>query len=270
MLIAVLITCFILIFWLINQKNSRREIVNFITTIGIVVVWAEFFLISNTPKSSFLFLLAIPFLIYCFYYLKIQLEPLPLEIQAIQQNYWELITPNKIIQHFAPRKDYKQKRIDIKINPLQKVWYRKYSNNAVFLTGNFFIEYKNLNLTRINNLKNIYRYFFYRMIFEKLKKIIKDKEISLDFDEILKKNEFCVEYFLMELWEKYTQDINIGVGNLIVEAKRDIERELVGALDNLDLNSVKRNGAALFYSYIEFKNRLPQFELVELDEDEDF
>ncbi|WP_257875453.1 hypothetical protein [Helicobacter sp. 12S02232-10] len=43
-------------------------------------------------------------------------------------------------------------------------------------------------------------------------------------------------------------------------------------MDNIDLNSVKRKGAVLFYSYLEFKNRIPMSELSEKiqEEDEDF
>ncbi|PAF46614.1 hypothetical protein BKH41_08910 [Helicobacter sp. 12S02232-10] len=57
------------------------------------------------------------------------------------------------------------------------------------------------------------------MIFERLKRIIKDKELSVKFDEVLIQNDHCAEYFLLDLWEIYTQDINIGIGNLAVLAK---------------------------------------------------
>ncbi|MBQ3674992.1 MAG: hypothetical protein II923_05320, partial [Campylobacter sp.] len=46
--------------------------------------------------------------------------------------------------------------------------------------------------------------------------------------------------------------------NLSILAQNYTEYELVGAIDNADLNSVKRHGAALFFMYAKFKEIIPQ------------
>ncbi|MGX2972658.1 hypothetical protein [Helicobacter sp. T3_23-1059] len=124
-----------------------------------------------------------------------------------------------------------------------------------------FLDYENLELTKISKIDDIAQFNLYNTIFARLKKITTEKEIDdLDFKEVLEKNGNFVEYFLLDLWESYTQDINIGVAGLEVLAKRDIERQLVRALNNIDLNSMSRKGAALLYAYLEFRDKLPQVE----------
>ncbi len=49
------------------------------------------------------------------------------------------------------------------------------------------------------------------------------------------------------------------MANLEVLATNKNEIELIGALDLLNLNCVKRKGAVLFYKYIEFKNRIKDY-----------
>ena len=63
----------------------------------------------------------------------------------------------------------------------------------------------------------------------------------------------------MSLWEEHTFKFNISLANLEVLATSKNEIELIGALDLLNLNCVKRKGAVLFYKYIEFKNRIKDY-----------
>ena len=92
-----------------------------------------------------------------------------------------------------------------------------------------------------------------------IQKQIKERETRIDLAEVLKENEYCAEYFIMDLWGQFTNDINIGVANLEILAKNDIQRQLVFALDNLDLYNVKNKGSALYYKYMLFKNKVKPY-----------
>ncbi|EAH8338417.1 hypothetical protein EU792_09005, partial [Campylobacter upsaliensis] len=70
---------------------------------------------------------------------------------------------------------------------------------------------------------------------------------------------YYAEFFLMELWEKYTPQFNISVANLDILASSEKEREFLGALDLIHLNCVKRKGAVFYYKYLEFKDRIKEY-----------
>ena len=93
---------------------------------------------------------------------------------------------------------------------------------------------------------------------KKIKYFMKSLEQVVDWEEILKENDFYAEYFLIDIWCRFTKPFNIGTANLSVLATNNTEYELVGAIDNADLNSVKRHGAGLFYMYAKFKGLIPQ------------
>ena len=63
----------------------------------------------------------------------------------------------------------------------------------------------------------------------------------------------------MDLWEKYTYKFNISLANLDILATNLNEKELLGALDLLNLNCVKLKGAVLYYKFIQFKDRIKDF-----------
>lgn len=265
---AILLSLFVLFFWFYyKNQRSRRDLVYIIFLISMLIIWVSYFFFKNydLEYKKILYSSSLVIFILLFFYFKKIISPAPLNIIAIQESYWN-ISASKIVNFFAYRKDYKKERIDININELQQSFLRQYDNNAIYLSANFFLDYENLKLTKINNIEELSLYPLYKTIFDKLFKVINDKEIMLDYNDLLLKNNFIAEYFLMELWEVYTKDINIGIASLILNANNDIQRELIGALDNLDLNSIKRNGAGLYYSYMKFKNKLPIFkELQEQD-----
>ncbi|RDU61868.1 hypothetical protein [Helicobacter sp. MIT 14-3879] len=257
---AILLSLFVLFFWFYyRNQRSRRDLAYIIFLISMLIIWVTYFFVKDyylDDKKDLIFLSSLVAFVLLFYYLKNLLSSVPLNIIAKQESYWD-ISASKIVNFFAYRKDYKKKRIDININELQQSWIRQFNNNEIYLSANFFLDYENLTLTKIKNIKELSSYPLYEMIFIRLSKVINDKELKLNYDDLLLKNDFIAEYFLMELWETYTKDINIGIASLILKANRNIEKELISALDNLDLNSVKRNGAGLYYSYMKFKNKLP-------------
>lgn len=265
MIFCILATLFCLWFRFWNNEKSRRDLFTMSAFCGITIVWCVFFLTDNGDGISEVYialLLIFGFCAFVMIFRKI-LTPIPISVVATQESYWGL-SPKIITDFFIFRRDNtKKKRVDIQINGFEKVWQRKYGeeHSESFLSANVFLDYENLELTKISKIDDIAQFHLYNTIFARLKKITTEKEIDdLDFKEVLEKNGNFVEYFLLDLWESYTQDINIGVAGLEVLAKRDIERQLVRALNNIDLNSISRKGAALLYSYLEFRDKLPQIE----------
>ena len=265
MIFCILATLFCLWFRFWNNEKSRRDLFTMSAVCGIATVWCVFFLTDDSDGIKELYvglLLLFGFCAFVMIFRKI-LTPIPISVVATQESYWG-IAPKIITDFFIFRRDNtKKKRVDIQINGFEKVWQRKYGegNSENFLSANVFLDYENLELTKISKLDEIAQFSLYNTIFTRLKKITTEKEIDdLNFKEVLEKNGNFVEYFLLDLWECYTQDINIGVAGLEVLAKRDIERQLVRALNNIDLNSISRKGAALLYSYLEFRDKLPHIE----------
>lgn len=265
MIFCILATFFCLWFRFFNNDKSRREIFTMCALLGISFVWGSYMLMDNdTNKILADIWIGIVFIFaFCIFVVAFRkmLTPLPINVVARQECYWG-IKPSIITDFFIFRRDNsKKKRVDIQINGFAKVWQRKYgeAHNESYMSANVFLDYENLHLTKLNKIDDIAQFGLYNTIFARLKKIITEKEIDdLDMKEVLERNGNFAEYFLLDLWECYTQDINIGVAGLEVYAKRDIERQLIRALNNIDLNSISRNGAALLYSYLEFRDKLPQ------------
>lgn len=128
-----------------------------------------------------------------------------------------------------------------------------------YIVPQLFLDYKNLELTNISNLEELNQNAIFKAVFDKIKGFIKDLELRIDYDKILKENDYKAEFFLMSLWELSTKKFNISLANLDIKAKNEKDKEFIGALDLLNLNCVKRKGAVLFYKYIEFKDRIKDY-----------
>ena len=258
--IAIFYTLILALFWTGFSSNKSKEVTKISFVLGLCVVWLVFLFIKlgeyKPIEYSYLYLLFIPFIILFMWQVFKTGSKKSLDIVAKQQSYWG-ISPKSIYNFYQNRKIEKNDRIETKVNLEDKFLSKQYSHKNSFLTGNVFYDIKNLNLTKVSSVKEINNSKLYSLVLKKIEGMIKYLEKSVDFEEILKKNDMCVEYFLMDLWESYTQSFNIGTANLDVYAQNEIEKEFVGALDNIDLNSVKKSGAALFFSYMKFKKRLP-------------
>jgi hypothetical protein len=261
---AGLLSVVFLVFWGFYTKRDNKETVKNVSVIGLCTTWFAylFFVFVNDnwdiPQQRYYFLLFIPVFVLMTYVTYFLGKPKILSIIAKQQNYWN-VPQSVIYDYFRGRIVDKQDRKEVEINVLSKKFTRKYNNEASqYFTTNVYSEYKQLKLTAVKNLSDIKEYSLYMTVFLKIKGFVKYKEVSVDFEKILYENNMCLEYFLLDIWERYTKEFNIGTATLNVVAKREIEQQLVGALDNIDLVNVKRHGAALFYSYMKFKNRLPQ------------
>jgi hypothetical protein len=178
----------------------------------------------------------------------------PVNIIAKRQSYWSI--PSKSIYRcYKNRIFITSDRVETKLDTADKLFTKRYSE-AVSFSGNIVLKSRNIKLTKVMFTDEIKNFQLYSLVFNKIKSILKVLEKDVDFESSLKENDMCIEYFLLDLWERFTKNFNIGTANLEVYAVSDIQIEFIGALDNISLNSIKRNGAVLLYMFMKFKNRL--------------
>ena len=262
-----------------NHKKDIRYIHIYSGLTCIVIVWSIYtlgFLSKNldtyTPKFRLIYIIILIGILLFLKYLRSFVKKPNLEIVAKQMNYWG-IDAKKISKFYSYRKINKEDRIDTRINKKSKKFYRIYSNEHKFLTGNIFYDIKDIKLTTIKTTDDLNNIELYRTIFNKIKEFNKSAELSVNYEEILKENNFIAEYFLIDCWCRFTKPFNIGIANLDMLATNFTQKELIGAIDNADLNSVKRAGAGLFFKYALFKDLIPKEDEEEQNfsnEDEDF
>ena len=225
--------------------------------------------------TSYYFLALIPFFLFGIYYLKKARKVVPLSVQANQQRYWDEIKGSDIYAFFAGRKKRKRKKIVIRVNEQEKKFFKTSESmpDKDYVSVGFFKTLKRIESefsfvkAPSNDKKAIEKAMndtinkipLYKVVFDKIKYFIKEQDIDVDFVEILKEDKYCVEFFLLDLWERYTKRVNIGTANLVLLAEREIEEEFIGAMDNIDLYSVKGKGAALYYRYMVFMQRVENY-----------
>lgn len=159
-----------------------------------------------------------------------------------------------MINFYKARKSIKKDRIEVLVNRDSKKLIKE---NVVVPA--FFMDLTSLKLTSIQKIEDLNQSAVFKAVFDKVKGFIVAKEAKVNFTKVLEENDFKAEFFLMNLWEEHTFKFNISLANLEVLATNKNEIELIGALDLLNLNCVKRKGAVLFYKYIEFKNRIKDY-----------
>lgn len=220
----------------------------FISVSILVIVLAN----DNMEKNLF-YLLLIPLFILCIRYINKRLK-IDLSIKANQQRYFDEVNAKMIYNFYQKRKVIKSNRVETLVNEESK----KIIKNG-YIVPEFFLNYKNMQFTKIEKIEEIENYEIHNIIFKKIKGFIKELEVKVDYQKELEKNKNCLEFLLMQLWEDYAKKFNISVANLDVLAKNEVEIEFLGALDLLYLNSIKRKGATLYYKYLEHKDRLKEY-----------
>lgn len=225
------------------------------TTTFILFVLFVFIDKSKTYNLELWYLAFIPLILILDRYISIKIAPKKLEIIADQQRYWDEVNSQSIANFYNFRKRMLKGRIEVEIDENSK----KIIKNG-HIVPDFFIKYKNLELTKINSIEDIEKCSkVYKAIFKKVKGFIDILEIKIDYEEVLKKNNNCLEFFLLELWEEYTPKFNISPANLDILATNEKEIEFLGAIDLIHLNCIKRKGAVIYYKYLESKNRIQNF-----------
>ncbi|OCR99084.1 hypothetical protein A9K75_08545 [Campylobacter fetus subsp. testudinum] len=258
---AIGLSVFALIFYAIfstyNDKGSKG-VIQGITAFMLGSIWCSYILMLGYTNNAdkFWYLLFIITTIAMFLYIKSINKPTTVKIVAKQQNYWD-IDPKFINNFYSYRRNIKHDRIEVTINKLSKNIYRTYSNENKYITSNLFREIKALELTIIKSVEELQNIPLYNVIFKKIKELMDSQERQIDFGEILIENENIAEYFLIDCWVRFTKPFNIGTANLEVLANNFTQEQLVGAIDNADLSSIKRNGASLYFKYALFKHLIP-------------
>lgn len=250
-----------------DYKKELRTILSQGTILAIFTIWAVYvltFLGDYSKMEIFFYLIFIAIALITIYKIYLLSKKKPVDIVAKQTSYWG-VNAKDIYKKYDWKLDFKKDRIETRTNRLQKQIYRVYSNEEKYITGNIFLAMNDLKFTKVNDLSEI-QSELYTTIIKKFKEIIEELELKNDLDTLLKENGNCVEFFLINCWEIYTQRVNLGIATLDILAKNFTEYELLGALDNATLNSVKRHGAAMYFKYMEFKNLLP---IIEDEEDEE-
>ena len=215
-------------------------------------------------KGNPFYAIFIPFFIFGFWYLGKSTKLPPISISANQQRYFDEVNQKMVYDFYENRKKVKKDRIEIDVNAEEKKLIKTFYNNelgnesASFISTLFFLNLKNLQPTKINSIDEI-KSPVYKAIFDKIKKYVEDMELTLDYNRELENNGNFVEFFLMDLWERYTKRINISVANLEILAQNELELEFIGAMDTISINSVKSKGASLYYRYMHFKDRIKDY-----------
>lgn len=222
---------------------------------GISTAFGFFMLfVSDKVEKNVYWAMLIPLFVLGIYYIAKKTKPKEFSVIANQQRYYDDVKARDIVNFYSVRKEIKPNRVEVLVNKEAKK-LEVYGE----IVPQFFIDYQNLELTKINSIGDIDKNPIFKVVFAKVKSFIKAKEETIDYCQVLKDNDNIAEYFLMSLWEEHTKEFNIGLMSLDILASNAKEREFIGALDLLNLNSVKRKGAALYYRYMEFKGRIDEY-----------
>ncbi|OCS21940.1 hypothetical protein CFVI97532_07000 [Campylobacter fetus subsp. venerealis cfvi97/532] len=257
MIVLVMFLVIIFFTYISNKGNLEvKSLIEFssfilaIFTIGLFIIISSF----DELKPNLFYLLPIPCILYLLKYISKSIQSKPLTIVANQQRYFKDAIAQRIIKFYENRKEKKSNRIEVFVNEENK----KIIINDM-IRPQFFINYFGFKGTKIQNLAELEKSDVFKSVFNKVKDFIKDLEVKVDFDKELQNNNFIAEFFLMDLWERYTPKFNISVANLDILARSENEKEFLGAIDLLNLNCIKFKGAGMYYAYLEFKDRLKDF-----------
>ncbi|EMD0005737.1 hypothetical protein ACIMK4_001192 [Campylobacter upsaliensis] len=256
----VLIFFFILafVFWNKSKMDLEKEFIyeysSYIIGLSAILIYVYLYTNEEELKTSIYYLFLTPCFLILLYFIKQKIKPKPLNIEANQQRYFDEVNALMIKEFYQTRKDIKKDRVEVYVNKESK---KLIKNNKI--VPEFFLLYHSLEPTKISNINELKQYTIFAIIFKKLEEFIKLKEVKIDYEKELENNHYYAEFFLMELWEKYTPQFNISVANLDILASSEKEREFLGALDLIHLNCVKRKGAVFYYKYLEFKDRIKEY-----------
>ncbi|ECQ8738079.1 hypothetical protein F0F72_08110, partial [Campylobacter jejuni] len=111
------------------------------------ICFAFFIADDSKPEKSLYYLILIPFLILMLKYIKKRIKVKGLDIIANQQRYFDEVDSKMIDEFYKNRRIIKRDRIEVSVNENSK----KLMKNG-YIVPEFFINYKNMELTKIENL----------------------------------------------------------------------------------------------------------------------
>lgn len=258
MLVLIFFLILAFVFWNKSKMDLEKEFIyeysSYIMGLSAVLIYVYLYTNEEELKTSIYYLFLTPCFLILLYFIKQKIKAKPLNIEANQQRYFDEVNALMIKEFYQTRKDIKKDRVEVYVNKESK---KLIKNNKI--VPEFFLLYHSLEPTKISNINELKQYTIFAIIFKKLEEFIKLKEVKIDYEKELENNHYYAEFFLMELWEKYTPQFNISVANLDILASSEKEREFLGALDLIHLNCVKRKGAVFYYKYLEFKDRIKEY-----------
>ncbi|EOB5037473.1 hypothetical protein ACHEIS_001226 [Campylobacter upsaliensis] len=258
MLVLIFFLILAFVFWNKSKMDLEKEFIyeysSYIMGLSAVLIYVYLYTNEEGLKTSVYYLFLIPCFLILLYFIKQKIKAKPLNIEANQQRYFDEVNALMIKEFYQTRKDIKKDRVEVYVNKESK---KLIKNNKI--VPEFFLLYRSLEPTKISNINELKQYTIFAIIFKKLEEFIKLKEVKIDYEKELESNHYYAEFFLMELWEKYTPQFNISVANLDILASSEKEGEFLGALDLIHLNCVKRKGAVFYYKYLEFKDRIKEY-----------
>jgi len=247
-----------LFFYMLNKyKKESRELVFLLVLYSICITWSVYLLIDNTRPTIYIEIVILSMLIFVYIYIQSIEESVdPINIVAIQQNYWE-VDSKTVIKSFDKLSNEKEDRVEVSAS-LDNLY--SLNNDEKILSPTciaYFKElekkYKSPSITNINEIK---KYPLHDKIFKKLVDFIEiEKELTLDYSMLINKLDNNLDFIIIYLWDKYSKDFNIGIGQLEAIVKNDIEREFTNTLDNMNLKMIKLKGSYLQYKYYKFINQ---------------
>lgn len=243
----------------LNSQNffdaqELLENATYIVGLSAVLIYVFLWIGDFESEKNLYFLALIPLYAVSIYLIKEKTKSKPLDVIANQQRYFNEVKAKDIIKYYSVRKDVKNNRVEALVNKHSK----KLIKNGVIIPQ-FFLNFKTIEPTKIQSIQELENSKVFSVVFKKVKGFISDLEAKVDYEKALAENGNYAEFFLMDLWEKYTYKFNISLANLDILATNLNEKELLGALDLLNLNCVKLKGAVLYYKFIQFKDRIKDF-----------
>lgn len=243
----------------LNSQNffdaqELLENATYIVGLSAVLIYVFLWISDFESEKNLYFLALIPLYAVSIYLIKEKTKSKPLDVIANQQRYFNEVKAKDIIKYYSVRKDVKNNRVEALVNKHSK----KLIKNGVIIPQ-FFLNFKTIEPTKIQSIQELENSKVFSVVFKKVKGFISDLEAKVDYEKTLVENGNYAEFFLMDLWEKYTYKFNISLANLDILATNLNEKELLGALDLLNLNCVKLKGAVLYYKFIQFKDRIKDF-----------
>lgn len=253
---SILTTILMIAFYLFNKYDKySKDVIILSTLFTIATTWSIYLLIDTQRVSLYIQILILLTLIFCLYYISsFNMEKKTSIIYAKQQNYWG-IKESKVVNTFKKRSNEKSDRIEV--SAPSELLYIEEKNNKI-ISNHTIAYFKKLESlykpTIINNINEIEKFKLYNKIFKKISTHLeKDKEIFLDYNSILSKFENNLELFIIHIWDTYSKDFNIGIGQLETMTEGDeILTEFINALDNTNLKMIKLKGSFLQYKYEKF------------------
>jgi hypothetical protein len=191
-------------------------------------------------------------------------------IVAKQSNYWGIKKDDILNTTFFDLVE-KRDRLEYvapKIEEIKNNNFIKWDGNVKLLNQNFILLHlKEYNSFTILKEKSVLKYLkntenkLFKEVFKKIEEFIDKKEIHVDYEDVFEKNSYCVEFFLLELWEKNSLVFNYGIGTLqayLYDGKLNLDKDkeiFLYALAATITSTIHRKGMPLYFYYYYYKKK---------------